>query len=47
MPVYQEIIITVEVAGDISGGFPEEAAFQTDSQRSIWSWQGREAMVNG
>lgn len=36
MPVYQEIIITVEVAGDISGGFLR-AAFQTDSQRSIWN----------
>ena len=47
MPVYQEIIITVEVAVDISGGFPEEAEFQTDSQRSIWSWQGREVMANG
>ena len=47
MPVYQEIIIMVEVAGDISGGFPEEAAFPMGSQRSIWNWQGREVVENG
>ena len=46
MPVYQEIIIMVEVAGDISGGFPEEATFQTGSQRNIWNWQGREVVEN-